>query len=99
MGPEGRGARQERHRFRRRPTGAPSAPEASEVATLTWVGWPDFRDEVLAGAREVSVWCALQVAALAGMVWLVPILWELAIAGAIGGAYWIFFRQPPKPGN
>jgi hypothetical protein len=24
-----------------------------------------------------------------------PILWELAIAGAIGGAYWFFFRQPP----
>lgn len=41
------------------------APEASEVATLAWVGWPDFRDEVLTGGREVSVWCALQVAALA----------------------------------
>jgi isopentenyl-diphosphate delta-isomerase len=39
-------------------------PEASEVATLAWVRWPDFRGEVLAGAREVSVWCALQVAAL-----------------------------------
>ncbi|HZX31282.1 MAG TPA: hypothetical protein VFF03_08035 [Rhodocyclaceae bacterium] len=33
---------------------------------------------------------------LAGLVWLVPILWELAVAGAIGGAYWIFFRIPPE---
>lgn len=29
---------------------------------------------------------------LAGMVWAFPVLWELAIAGAIGGAYCFFFR-------
>jgi len=37
----------------------------------------------------------LLLAMLAGAVWLVPVLWELAIAAAIGGAYWIFFRIPP----
>jgi len=36
------------------------------------------------------------LATLAGLVWAVPVLWELAVAGAIGGAYWIFFRQQPK---
>jgi hypothetical protein len=39
---------------------------------------------------------AALLGALAGLVWLVPILWELAVAGAIGGAYWIFFRNPPE---
>jgi len=38
------------------------------------------------------------LAALTAMVWAVPVLWELAVAGAIGGVYWIFFREPPaKP--
>jgi hypothetical protein len=32
---------------------------------------------------------------LAGVVWQFPVLWELAVAAAIGGAYWIFFRIPP----
>jgi len=36
------------------------------------------------------------LALLAGIVWLVPVLWELAIAGLIGGVYWIFFRIPPE---
>jgi len=36
------------------------------------------------------------LALLAGLVWAVPVLWELAVAGAIGGIYWIFFRIPPK---
>ncbi len=40
-------------------------PDAAEVAELEWVPWPDLRDDVLAGRREVSVWCAEQVAALA----------------------------------
>jgi isopentenyl-diphosphate delta-isomerase len=40
-------------------------PEPSEVADVEWVAWPEFRDAVLAGEREVSVWCAAQVAALA----------------------------------
>ena len=33
---------------------------------------------------------------LAGGVWMVPVLWELAVAGAIGAVYWIFFRIPPN---
>ena len=37
----------------------------------------------------------LLLAVLAGAVWLVPVLWELAVAAAIGGAYWLFFRIPP----
>ncbi len=36
------------------------------------------------------------LAVLAALVWMVPVLWELAVAGAIGGVYWIFFRQPPE---
>jgi hypothetical protein len=35
------------------------------------------------------------LAALAGIVWWLTMLWELAVAGAIGGADWIFFRIPP----
>lgn len=41
-------------------------PTASEVADFEWVRWSRFRDEVLAGVREVSPWCALQVRELAG---------------------------------
>ncbi|QIX27176.1 isopentenyl-diphosphate Delta-isomerase [Nocardioides sp. JQ2195] len=41
------------------------APDASEVAASQWITWPLFRDEVLAGERDVSVWCAAQVAELA----------------------------------
>jgi len=37
----------------------------------------------------------LLLAVLAGAVWLVPVLWELAVAASIGGAYWIFFRISP----
>ncbi|MGE5491811.1 MAG: hypothetical protein ACM31P_11080 [Actinomycetota bacterium] len=44
---------------------------------------------------KVLAYIAL-LGALAGLVWLVPILWELAVAGAIGGAYWIFFRIPQQ---
>ena len=33
---------------------------------------------------------------LAGIVWLVPVLWELALVGAIGGIYWFFFRIPAE---
>lgn len=42
-----------------------TTPDRSEVAAVEWVGWRSFRDEVLAGEREVSVWCAAQVAELA----------------------------------
>lgn len=41
------------------------APDASEVASAEWVPWRAFRDGVLAGTREVSVWCVQQVADLA----------------------------------
>jgi hypothetical protein len=37
----------------------------------------------------------LLLALLAGVVWQFPVVWELAIAAAIGGVYWIFFRVPP----
>ncbi|WP_153132702.1 hypothetical protein [Dechloromonas hortensis] len=37
----------------------------------------------------------LLLALLAGVVWQFPMLWELAVAAALGGAYWIFFRIPP----
>jgi hypothetical protein len=36
------------------------------------------------------------LALLAGLVWQFPVLWELALAGLIGGVYWIFFRVPPR---
>lgn len=42
-----------------------ATPEPSEVAAVEWVSWVSFRDEVLAGERDVSVWCAAQVAELA----------------------------------
>ncbi|HSJ21664.1 MAG TPA: isopentenyl-diphosphate Delta-isomerase [Nocardioidaceae bacterium] len=40
-------------------------PDPSEVAASEWVRWGLFRDEVLAGERDVSSWCARQVAELA----------------------------------
>lgn len=43
-----------------------AAPAPSEVAAVEWVGWRSLRDEVLAGRRDVSVWCAAQVAELTG---------------------------------
>lgn len=42
-----------------------AVPDASEVASVEWVAWGTFRDDVLDGTREVSVWCAQQVARLA----------------------------------
>ena len=43
-----------------------ATPDLAEVAGLEWVRWRLFRDEVLAGEREVSTWCASQVAELTG---------------------------------
>lgn len=40
-------------------------PDQAEVAASEWVSWTLFRDEVLAGERDVSIWCAEQVAELA----------------------------------
>lgn len=34
------------------------------------------------------------LAALAALVYAVPVLWEIGIAGALGGWWWIFFRVP-----
>ena len=45
---------------------------------------------------RLLAYCAL-LAVLAALVAKIPVLWELAVAGAIGGAYWIFFRPPPDP--
>lgn len=42
---------------------------------------------------KVVIYLAL-LAALAGLVSILPVLWELALAGAIGGTYWVFFRNP-----
>ncbi len=39
-------------------------PDPAEVSELEWAAWPVFRDAVLSGHREVSVWCAEQVAGL-----------------------------------
>ena len=39
-------------------------PDPAEVEAHTWVGYREFRDSVLAGEREVSAWCAEQLALL-----------------------------------
>ncbi|MGB4062982.1 MAG: hypothetical protein WBK19_04075 [Azonexus sp.] len=39
---------------------------------------------------------ALLLVVLAGVVWAIPVIWELALAGVIGAVYWIFFRVPPN---
>jgi isopentenyl-diphosphate delta-isomerase len=39
-------------------------PSPDEVASYTWVDWPEFRASVLDGSREVSPWCVKQVVAL-----------------------------------
>ena len=44
--------------------GADPTPEPAEVAAYEWVDWAEFRSQVLAGTREISPWCAEQIAAL-----------------------------------
>lgn len=39
-------------------------PDPAEVAEVEWVDWGAFRRGVLVSGREVSPWCALQLAAL-----------------------------------
>ncbi|NUT48265.1 MAG: isopentenyl-diphosphate Delta-isomerase [Saccharothrix sp.] len=39
-------------------------PNPDEVDSFEWAPWADFAPAVLAGARPVSPWCALQVAEL-----------------------------------
>jgi hypothetical protein len=43
---------------------------------------------------KTAVFLAL-MAVLSAIVWTIPVLWELAVAAAIGCVYWIFFRLPP----
>jgi isopentenyl-diphosphate delta-isomerase len=40
-------------------------PDPAEVAAVEWVPWGAFRDRVIIGREDVSVWCALQVPELA----------------------------------
>ncbi|TNC26884.1 isopentenyl-diphosphate Delta-isomerase [Amycolatopsis alkalitolerans] len=49
--------------FRAR-TGTDPAPDPSEVDSCEWVDWITFAEDVLAGRRAVSPWCAEQVAEL-----------------------------------
>jgi len=42
----------------------PVDPDPSEVDSVAWVPWRDFRAGVLDGSRTVSVWCREQVAQL-----------------------------------
>lgn len=61
-------------------------PDLSEVAAWEWVPWRLFRDEVLVGERDVSIWCARQVAELAGRemvdgTFIPPALEDLPPAG------------------
>lgn len=49
--------------FRARATGDP-APDPSEVDSFEWVNWTEFAEDVLSGRRDVSPWCAEQVAEL-----------------------------------
>ena len=46
-------------------TASEPVPDATEVDAVAWTPWPEFRDQVLTGEREVSVWCYEQVAELA----------------------------------
>lgn len=48
-------------------TSTEPTPDPSEVAEVDWTSWPSFRDRVLTGEADVSVWCALQVPELAGV--------------------------------
>lgn len=61
---------------------------ADEVAAVEWVPWQAFRDEVLAGVREVSPWCREQVPLLHGR--------ELA-EGRLGGGDWAQVPPAARP--
>jgi isopentenyl-diphosphate delta-isomerase len=45
-------------------TADPVDPDPAEVEDVAWEPWPDFRDAVLDGSRQVSSWCVEQVTAL-----------------------------------
>ncbi|GAA1932339.1 isopentenyl-diphosphate Delta-isomerase [Nocardioides hwasunensis] len=44
--------------------GGPLTVDPDEVGAVSWEPWPDFREAVLSGARQVSPWCREQVAQL-----------------------------------
>jgi isopentenyl-diphosphate delta-isomerase len=39
-------------------------PDRAEVEAWEWAPWAEFRDDVLSGRRQVSLWCREQVAEL-----------------------------------
>ena len=45
-------------------TQGPVDPDPSEVDSVSWEPWADFRSGVLDGTRPVSVWCRAQVVEL-----------------------------------
>jgi isopentenyl-diphosphate delta-isomerase len=49
--------------FRGVVTGEPN-PNPDEVDSTEWVPWTDFVESVLDGTRDISPWCAMQVAEL-----------------------------------
>lgn len=57
-------------------------PDPDEVAATEWVRWAEFRDDVVAGRRKVSPWCATQLAQLTGHPDN-PLDWEPADTAAL----------------
>ena len=62
--------------FRGVTTGEPT-PNPDEVASTEWVEWAEFAKSVLSGDRDISPWCALQVAELDAMG-PDPLAWPIA---------------------
>jgi isopentenyl-diphosphate Delta-isomerase len=62
-------------------------PDPAEVAEVKWVGWDDFREQVLAGQQQVSPWCALQVAEL-DRLGPDPLSWPAADPSELPPAAW-----------
>jgi isopentenyl-diphosphate delta-isomerase len=48
------------------------SPAAEEVDDVEWVDWPEFRQAVLEGRRDVSPWCVDQVRQLPDEPWAAP---------------------------
>jgi isopentenyl-diphosphate delta-isomerase len=53
-------------------THAEARPDPDEVDDVAWVDWADLRAQVLAGARDVSPWCADQLRQLPAEPWSAP---------------------------
>lgn len=66
--------------FRGVTTGEPT-PNPDEVDSTEWVEWAGFAKSVLSGERDISPWCALQVAEL-DTLGPDPLAWPIAdVAG------------------